>query len=607
LEIGIALDGIREELEDLFMREFLFLLKKSPFIEQSESGAYIQSDLSEAYLRDNTNIFIHEGEETIIAIETAIRSTVAKQLEQEAAFVTTAHVQRRDFLITFLPVFDIERHHVAFFVSYKEDSTVREYLIERAFLMAGTSVVSIALFVTVYLLRRSNIRIAQDERRFKLITESMHEGVCVLDQENRVTFVNRAGLWMLDYDREELQGAHLSDVTRYQTETGSVLQGRECPVYQAIAKGQRYTSDRYVLLTKSRQSVPVEITSAPIFQKREQVGSVVVLRDITLRKQAEAQLQQMNQQLQEASQHKSEFLSRMSHELRTPLNAMIGFTRITIEALKDDGKPKLVQNLIRAERSSRNLLELINDVLDFSKIEAGHMEIFIEDVDLADVLEEVLFTAEGLLLDNAVQLNTEIAPAFPVLRTDYTKLMQILNNLIGNAVKFTEHGSVTVRVFLRPETSDIRIEVEDTGCGIPEDKIATIFESFKQVDSSTTRRFRGTGLGLAITKKFCEMLHIAIGVESTPGEGSLFWLHVPVSCPPSGDSESDAPLEHSEFGQSAQDVRDGDTQGAGNVGYHDDNLFPVEVGIFPDENVTYESLYPDYATLIQQRSCLLRG
>jgi signal transduction histidine kinase len=332
-----------------------------------------------------------------------------------------------------------------------------------------------------------------------------------------------------------------------------------------------------------------------------------VLRDITLRKQAEAQLQQMNQQLQEASRHKSEFLSRMSHELRTPLNAMIGFTRITIEALKDRGETKLVQNLIRAERSSRKLLELINDVLDFSKIEAGHMEVFIEDVDLADVLEDVLFTAEGLLLNNEVQLNTEIAPTFPMLRTDYTKLMQILNNLIGNAVKFTERGSVTVRAFLRSEQQDIRIEVEDTGCGIPENKIVTIFESFKQADGSTTRKFGGTGLGLAITKKFCDMLHIEIGVESTRGEGSLFWLHVPVSCTPSISSGHKTLLTRREDARSVQDSEDEDPCGLENIGGSNDGLLPANDTMFPDECDTYEDVYPNYATLIQQRHCLAGG
>lgn len=529
LEIGIAIDGIRDEMEELFMREFLFLLKVPETGNPVNSGHTDQrSRLSAAYLRDETNIFIHEGESTIMSIEKAVQPVVADRLRQESAFVTTARAEGRHFLVTFLPVADSGRHHAAYIVSYKEDRAVQDYLEERLVMMGGLTIGNVVLLGTVSLLRRSRRRAARDERRFKLITESMHEGVCVLDRENLVTFVNRAGVQMLQYSRDELHRLHLSDLAHCRNAPEAEHADNEAPVYQALAQGRRYTSENYALRTKDGRTMPVELTSAPLFERRRQVGSVVVFRDITARKEAEAKLQQMNRELQEASRHKSEFLSRMSHELRTPLNAMIGYTTLSIETLTEADNPVIMENLRKAERAARKLLELINDVLDFSKIEAGHMEVFVEAVDLNDVLEDALLTVEGLLLDSAVTLQTDIAPDLPTLHTDYTKLTQILNNLLGNAVKFTDSGMVSLRTFPGPEPEIVQFEVEDTGCGIPAEKLDTIFESFKQVDGSTSRHYGGTGLGLAITKRFCDMLGIAISVESVEGQGSLFRLRVPV-------------------------------------------------------------------------------
>ncbi len=251
-------------------------------------------------------------------------------------------------------------------------------------------------------------------------------------------------------------------------------------------------------------------------------------REITKRKQTEDALRELNQQLEEASEHKSSFLANMSHELRTPLNAMIGYTSLTLNALKDSLPSNHLQNLSKAEQSARVLLQLINDVLDFSKIEAGEIEIFIEEIDLAEILEDVVIIAEGLLLNKSVQLKSEIAPDFPPIASDYTKFKQILNNLVGNAIKFTHKGYVAIRAIPTEDETAVRIEIEDSGEGIPDEKLSSIFESFKQIDGSIGKRFGGTGLGLAITKRFCEMLGIDIGVQSQIGKGTTFWLKIPV-------------------------------------------------------------------------------
>ena len=250
--------------------------------------------------------------------------------------------------------------------------------------------------------------------------------------------------------------------------------------------------------------------------------------EIDARKRAEAVLEDLNRQLQDASRHKTDYLSSMSHELRTPLNALIGYLSLAVNDLQREVAEEKLQNLTKANQTARVILQLINDVLDFAKIEAGKMDTLIEEVDLVEILEDVAITAEGLLLNKPVELKTEIDADLPSVQSDYTKIKQMLNNLLGNAIKFTTQGSVTLRARLeRNPASAVRIEVQDTGMGIPQEKLGSVFESFKQVDSSINKKFGGTGLGLTITRQFCDMLGIEIGVNSELGRGSTFWLRIP--------------------------------------------------------------------------------
>ncbi len=250
--------------------------------------------------------------------------------------------------------------------------------------------------------------------------------------------------------------------------------------------------------------------------------------EISRREKVEKELLVAKETAEAATRAKSDFLANISHELRTPLNAMIGYTSLTLSSLKNDLPLQHLHNLEKAERSARTLLQLINDVLDFSKIEAGKMDVFVEEIDLSEIIEDIMITAEGLLLDKPVELKAEIMPDLPLVEGDYTKIEQILNNLVSNAIKFTEKGYVAVRAMSVKEETTIRIEVEDTGTGIPKDTISKIFDSFQQVDGSIKKHFGGTGLGLAITKKLCEMLNIEIKVESKEGQGTTFCLAIPV-------------------------------------------------------------------------------
>jgi GAF domain-containing protein/DNA-binding response OmpR family regulator len=240
------------------------------------------------------------------------------------------------------------------------------------------------------------------------------------------------------------------------------------------------------------------------------------------------EIEEKGRQLAEASQHKSQFLANMSHELRTPLNAIIGVTemlREDAEALKQDLEP-----LDRVLGAGRHLLALINDILDLSKIEAGRMELHLETFALAPLIASVVKTIEPLAAKNANQVAVECDDAIGALHADQMRLRQALLNLLSNANKFTDHGTITVDVRQREEEDGhdwVIISIVDTGIGMTAEQMGKLFNEFSQADASTTRKYGGTGLGLAISKRFCQMMGGDITVESTPGRGSTFTIRLP--------------------------------------------------------------------------------
>jgi signal transduction histidine kinase/CheY-like chemotaxis protein len=237
------------------------------------------------------------------------------------------------------------------------------------------------------------------------------------------------------------------------------------------------------------------------------------------------QLGDLYRQLQMASEHKSAFLASMSHELRTPLNAIIGYSEMLHETAQDEGQDEFLPDLAKIRDAGRHLLRLINDILDLSKIEAGKMDLYLEEVDLAGLVEEVRSIVEPLAAANANRLEIVCPAALGAFYTDRTKLKQSLLNLLSNAGKFTHEGRITLEV--RSAPSEVSFIVSDTGIGMTEEQQGRLFRAFSQADVSTTREYGGTGLGLAITKHFCELLGGRIAVESTPGRGSTFTITLP--------------------------------------------------------------------------------
>ena len=266
-------------------------------------------------------------------------------------------------------------------------------------------------------------------------------------------------------------------------------------------------------------------------------AALLVSRDIDRRLQAEEEARRAREVAEAASRAKSEFLAMMSHELRTPLNSVIGFSNVLLRNGQGRLQDRDLLYLQRIRASGQHLLSLINEVLDLSKVEAGRMRLDRAPVALDALVEDTIASFEGQLRDRSISLYAEMPAHLTPIMSDPAKLLQVLTNLIGNAIKFTGHGRVVVRVTAdaasrRPE----RIDVIDTGIGIPRDRQRAIFEAFEQGDSSTARQFGGTGLGLAVSKSLCDLMGYGLEVQSEVGGGSTFSIVLRSAAPVDRDA-----------------------------------------------------------------------
>jgi signal transduction histidine kinase len=238
------------------------------------------------------------------------------------------------------------------------------------------------------------------------------------------------------------------------------------------------------------------------------------------------EIQDKSRQLAEASQHKSQFLANMSHELRTPLNAILGYTELISDGVYGEPTEKMVGVLKRLESNGKHLLGLINDVLDLSKIEAGQLKLDLAEYSIQDVAQTVYSAVEPLAADKKLIFKCEVAPNLPVGHGDGRRLTQVLLNLVGNAIKFTDTGEVVIKADANNGT--LNLSVRDTGPGISFADQAKLFQEFQQADNSITKQKGGTGLGLAISKRIIEMHGGKIWLESAVGKGSTFFVTLPV-------------------------------------------------------------------------------
>lgn len=294
--------------------------------------------------------------------------------------------------------------------------------------------------------------------------------------------------------------------------------------------GQELGEADTALMETLANQMAIAIANAMSFQKIEQlnVGLEAKVRERTAElQQQQTRLEVVNKELVKATRHKSEFLANMSHELRTPLNAVIGYSELLQDEMEEQGHAEYVPDVRKIQSAGKHLLALINDVLDLSKIEAGKMDVNIEEADLNEIVNDVCVTIRPFIESYGNKFAVSVGSGR--IRTDVTKLRQVLFNLLSNAAKFTENGSVSLDVSREQNggTDNWRFRILDTGIGIPADKMDQLFEEFSQLDAEVARKHGGTGLGLAISQRFCHMLGGEITVVSKPGRGSVFTVSLP--------------------------------------------------------------------------------
>lgn len=379
------------------------------------------------------------------------------------------------------------------------------------------------------------------------IIESMSDGVFVLDVQNRIVDINPSACAIFESQAHLLIGQSVDYILAHRPD----LLER----YLHVAEAR----ENFVLDDGIRQR-NFDLRISPVCDRRGRMtGRLVVLRDITELKQFEQDLYQAKEAAEAANRAKSTLLANMSHELRTPLNAVIGYSELLCEEVHELGHTDLLPDLKKIQSAGEHLLALISDILDLSKIEAGKMDLFLETFDVTTLIDDVVMHIRPLAAKNGNRLDVQLEAIPAAMYADATKVRQILLNLLSNATKFTEHGTITLHVtthLFRPidggdrggeappmfntepdslqkaapdqPLAMILFTVSDTGIGMPVSQMRQLFHAFTQGDSSTTRKYGGTGLGLALSAHLCQLMGGTISVESVVGEGSTFVVRLPL-------------------------------------------------------------------------------
>ncbi|MSP67752.1 MAG: PAS domain-containing sensor histidine kinase [Alphaproteobacteria bacterium] len=365
-------------------------------------------------------------------------------------------------------------------------------------------------------------RVRADER-FRVLYENAPLGMMLSDGGGRISQANGAFLRLVGMSHEELAGRAATDLL------APPEPGDDQEIAAAGDDGaQQFGPYESSLVTADGRRIPVLLSGTHTQNDAGEVRQWTIVQDISALKTAEAHLREAKEEAEGANRAKSEFLAMMSHEIRTPMNGVLGMTGLLLETQLSETQRRMVG---AARDSAEVLLTVVNEILDFSKLEAGRVDLENVDFDLDHAVEGVISLLQSKAEAKGIGLAVEYAADTPTwLNGDSGRLKQILFNLIGNAVKFTHAGTISIRFHSDAgDLSGVRLtgRVVDTGIGIPAEVVPQLFARFTQADSSTSRRFGGTGLGLAISRQLAELMGGRVGCESRLGEGSTFWFEVP--------------------------------------------------------------------------------
>ena len=385
--------------------------------------------------------------------------------------------------------------------------------------------------------KKSDQRLRDQQFYTRSLIESNIDALMTTDPAGIITDVNKQMEALTGCTRDELIGAPFKD---YFTDPDRAEAG-----IKLVLAEKKVTDYELTACALDGKQTVVSYNATTFYDRNRRLqGVFAAARDVTERKLVELELKQAKAIAESASRTKSDFLASMSHEIRTPMNAIMGIADLLAKTALSPEQDKYVQIFRRA---GDNLLNLINDILDLSKVEASQLELERTEFSLNDLLEKVEEMVAGRAHEKGLGLKFDVAPDVPVdLVGDPTRLRQVLLNLVGNAIKFTEQGGISLQAKLEPDPfvpNALRFVVSDTGIGIPSEKLGRVFERFTQADSSTTRRFGGSGLGLTISKRLVELMGGRIWAESTPDAGSVFSLIVPFESWSASAAQTIVPLD----------------------------------------------------------------
>ena len=421
-------------------------------------------------------------------------------------------------LISLIPKEIVDREHLGIF----SQAQIEQIFLEK---LAESEQLNIALDQKIKENEETQKLLQKNEIMLSSVISTALDAIVITNQEGIIIRWNRAATDIFGYAPEEVIGKTLMETII----PPSFLEAHGKGFLRFLSEGNSNILNRRLELTgirKNKDEFPIELTVTAMQHEKEYYFNGFI-RDISSRKQREAELVQMKEKAEQAAKAKSQFLSIMSHELRTPLNAVIGITHLLFQ-----GNPREDQqeDLRTLQFSGESLLHIINEILDFTKLDSGKIELSAIDFNLRDLVQSLYQSFSYKAREKHIVFDIEYDEAMPfMVRGDNFRLSQVLNNLISNAIKFTSQGSVRLKVDMvenKGHSFITKFSVVDTGIGIAEDKREKIFEQFTQADSDTTRLYGGTGLGLSISAKLVELMGSAILIDSVMGEGSDFHFSI---------------------------------------------------------------------------------